>query len=69
MRSYQMLLLLSLASIADPTIALAEAGGGRTEAGGSFMSSYRPTPSGAWAAPIVQPLVSRPPARARPRRR
>jgi hypothetical protein len=69
MKSFFLLLVIALASVADPADLRAEAGGGRTEAGGAFMSSYRPWPSAVTSGPAAQPVAARPSPRTRPRRR
>ena len=55
--------------LSGPNTAFAEASGGRTEAGGAFMSSYRSAPPGFWTGPAAQSFVARTPPRSRPRRR
>jgi hypothetical protein len=55
--------------LSGPNTALAEASGGRTEAGGAFMSSYRSGPPAFSTGPAAQPFVARTPPRWRPRQR
>jgi hypothetical protein len=42
--------------LSGPNTALAEASGGRTEAGGAFMSSYRSAPPAFSTGPAAQPI-------------
>ena len=65
-----MLLLVPFMTLclSGPNTALAEASGGRTEAGGAFMSSYRSASPGFWTGPAAQSFVARTPP-SRPRRR